>query len=165
MNNPLERTRYDRIIEALSLLALASSVIPLFFYTELGPGVRIPVHFNHAGEIDGWAGRSFLWQLPLLSAVFYIGLTWWEKRYKRFRYPFRVDPSAPYAQPVYRLGVRMMRHLKLFLLLIFAFLADSSLFIAFGNASRLHMPVLSLLFVALFSSVAVYFVKMLRHKA
>lgn len=121
MNNPLERTRYDRMIEALSLLALASSVIPLFFYTELGPGVRIPVHFNHAGEIDGWAGRSFLWQLPLLSAVFYIGLTWWEKRYKRFRYPFRVDPSAPYAQPVYRLGVRMMRHLKLFLLLIFRF--------------------------------------------
>lgn len=164
MNNPLEKKPYDQTIEVLSLLCLASSFIPLFFYTELGPGTRIPVHFNQAGEADGWGGRAFLWQLPVLATVFYIGLSWLEKYYKRFRYPFRVDPSAPGTQTVYRSGVRMMRHLKLFLLLIFSFLANSSLFIATGKADKLNLHILALLFVALFLSIAVYFVKMLGYK-
>ena len=164
MNTPRERTRYDRTIEALSLLALASTFIPLFFYPELGPETRIPVHFNQAGEADGWAGRTFLWQLPLVAAVFYIGLIWLERYYKRFCYPFRVDPSAPAARPVYRSGVRMMRHLKLFLLLIFSFLAGSSLLIALGKSRELNLHLLALPFAGLFLSVAVYFVKMLGYK-
>lgn len=164
MTHPLERTRYDRIIEAFSLLGLASAFIPLFFYPELGPGTRIPVHFNQAGEVDGWAGRAFFWQLPLVAAAFYAGLTWLERYYKRFRYPVRFDPSEAGARAVYRLGVRMVRHLKLFLLLIFSFLADSSLLIALGKARGLNLHLLTLLFAALFLSVGVYFVKMLGYK-
>ena len=55
------------LIDSLSLVALLVGWwIALSSYPRLP--ARIPVHFNLAGEADGWGGRAMIFLLPVLQA-------------------------------------------------------------------------------------------------
>ena len=158
MVNPQKRTIYDWVLEIISLLALLWSFFPLLFYDRLGNDVLIPIHYNLAGEIDGWGGRHFLWIIPLIALVFYIGLSLFEKFYKRANYPLKVtERNANY---LYRQRVRLSRHLKVFSLLIFAYLNNSSYAIAVNKGSGLNKFVMIFLMGGLFLSLIIFYVKM-----
>lgn len=162
MKSPLERTRYDWFIEVLSLLAVVAACCPLLFYGQLGEGNIIPIHYNVAGEIDGWGTRSFLWQLPLVAFVFYAGLTLCERYYKKFNLPFKVTDGN--ATPIYRLSVRLIRLLKLVTILIFAYLNISSLAIALNKGNGLNIYIMTALILTLFAVIVIYYMKMLSYK-
>lgn len=157
MNTPLKRTFYDWILESLSLLSLISALYPLLFYKKLGEGDIIPIHYNIAGEIDGWGNRSFLWILPLIAFVIYIGFSFIERNYKRFNRPFKV--SANNLATVYRLGVRLMRHLKLFCMFIFTYINNSSYAIATGEGNGLNKYIMMPLVGAILITSIVYYIK------
>lgn len=157
MDNPLKKTCYDRVSEALSILSVAAAFFPLLFYKQLGDGNIIPIHYNSAGEIDGWGSRCVLWILPLLALLFYIGFSFLEKYYKKWNYPIKITTGN--AASVYRASVCLMRRLKLFCLIAFAYLNNSSLAVASGHDIRWNRYFLAALLPALFGTVAVYLIK------
>lgn len=158
MLTPRRRTVYDWVIEIISLASLLWSCYPLLFYNKLSNDVMIPIHYNLKGEIDGWGGRDFLWILPLIAIVLYIGLTLIEKNHKNANYPFKVTKEN--ADFIYRLRIRLYRHLKLFSVLIFSYLNNSSYAIAIGNESDLNKFVMLFLMGGAFMSVAIFYIKM-----
>ena len=158
MANPQKRSRYDWLLEIISLVALLWAFYPLFFYGRIGEDMLIPIHYNVAGEIDGWGGRHFLWIIPLIALVFYIGLSLFEKFYKRAGYTLKATEKN--AQYLYRQRVRFSRHMKVLSLLVFACLNNSSYAIAIGKGSGLNRFVIILLMGGLLLSVLIFYVRM-----
>lgn len=148
----IKMTVYDWIIEVGSFMALLYSFSPLLFFKSLGD-TKIPIHYNIYGQVDGWGDRGFLLLLPLLALVFYIGFSILSKHYKKFNYPVKV--TAQNASSVYKLGSRMMRHLKFFIILIFAYINNVSLSISMGNKNSLNGFVI--IFLICSSLIIVFF--------
>lgn len=162
MNEITKRTKYDWTLEILSLLALIWAFIPVFFMKKLGEHVLIPIHFNAAGRADGWGGTHFLWINALMCLGFYLLFLLSDRYYKIMNFPVKVTPEN--ADDLYRIGVRMMRHMKFLSILIVAYLNNSSFALALGyqfvSDSYFLSVVGILLGVVLFS----HFVKMLLYK-
>ncbi|MDR0972627.1 MAG: DUF1648 domain-containing protein [Prevotellaceae bacterium] len=158
----LRRDRYDYILEALSGITLLATYYPLLFYQQLDAAIRIPIHYNVAGEIDGWGNPSSLWTLPLVATAFYLLFSLSERFYRHFNYP--IKRTAYNEAYLYRLGIRLMRHLKVLLLLLFAYLNNVSYLIAIGKAHALSMFVMSLFFILLIGTLVVFYVRMSMYK-
>src|SRR5712692_3504798 len=61
----------------------------------------IPVHYGLSGQPDAWGGRIELLDLPVVSVILYVGLTWLA------RYPHRLNPwtiTERNAEQLYRLA-------------------------------------------------------------
>lgn len=162
MKNSLKRTRYDWGIEILSLLSLIAAFVPVLYYGQLGEGNILPIHYNAMGEIDGWGSRSFIWILPLIATTFYAFLTICERFYKKFNIPFKV--TANNATLVYRLSIRLIRHIKLVCIAMFAYMNATSLAIVLGRCSNLNKYVMMFFVITMLAMVVVYYIKLLSYK-
>ena len=120
----LKRNTEDWILEILSFLGLLGCLYPLLFYGEFEAGEVFPMHYNFRGEVDGWTDRSILWILPVISVSIYLILLVSERFYRKFTYPVRVNDDNK--EQLYRLGVRMLRWLRLFIALLFCNVKNSA---------------------------------------
>jgi uncharacterized membrane protein len=82
----------------------------------------IPVHFNAAGEPDGWGKRGMIWVLPLVS----LGTTFMVLVVPRLvpeliNYPVKVDDSNRAAQQ--RLVMRFMAVISWFTMALFIYIS------------------------------------------
>lgn len=156
MNTLIRKTIYDWIIEIFSFLCLLGCCYPLLFYGKLD-GKKIPIHYNVSGIIDGWGDRSFLFSLPIVALAFYLVFFILERNYKRFNYP--VEVTKENSAEVYRLGVKMIRHVKVFLMFVFAYISITTLCIAMDNGKRLSGMVMTVWGVALILTIVYDWVK------
>lgn len=162
MENPLERTRYDWLLEILSLISLVVAFIPVLYYEQLGEGNILPIHYNVSGEIDGWGDRSYILIFLLVATVFYIALSICERFYTKFNIPFKVTSNN--ATPVYKCCIRLVRHIKLVCIATFAYINITSLAIAMGKGNNLNKYVMMLLVLAMLALVVAYYIKLLTYK-
>ncbi len=81
---------------------------------------RIPTHFGFDGSPDGWGGKDSLLLLPVLSAVFYAGLTALERVPWIYNYPVEITEKNAPGQ--YRAGRLMIEWMKLVVLAIYFYL-------------------------------------------
>lgn len=162
MKNPRRRTFYDWALEVLTSLSLLWALVPLVYYGDLNPEKKIPIHYNTLGAIDGWGDRSFLLFLPIGAFLFFVGLSLLDKYYTKFNYPIQVTEAN--AEGLYRLGVRLIRHIKFFIVLLFAYLGNATLALAMNDGTALNQTDIYVAIVGLLLSVIVYYVKMLRLK-
>jgi hypothetical protein len=157
-----KRTSYDWVLEILSLLSLVACFYPLFFYNDISSEVLIPIHYNIYGEADNWGSRHSLLVLPLVSIGIYFLLSVLERHPSKMNYPFKVNLNNP---EICRLSVRMLRHLKLFTMLIFTYISLSSYFIAIGKKFEgVNKYVMIIFLSALFITMIFYYLKMMRYK-
>ncbi len=109
-------TTSDKVIEALCWSGLVSVwAIAIVFYAQL-PEI-IPTHFNAAGQIDGMGSKNTIWLLPAITTVLFIGLTVLNRYPHTFNYLEEITPAN--AERNYRLGTRILRYSKLFLVFLF----------------------------------------------
>lgn len=66
----MSRKILNRILLAISLLALAGSALLLAIYWKRMPD-QIPTHFDAAGQIDGWGAKSTVLLLPIIGTVMF----------------------------------------------------------------------------------------------
>ena len=67
---PFQRTDQEWIYEIIGLIALAVMIgYPLILYSHIPD--RIPIHFNLAGEADGYGSKSVLWILIGIGFIFF----------------------------------------------------------------------------------------------
>lgn len=162
MDQITKRTIYYWIIEVFSLLGLIYALAPLFVYKKLPEHSMVPIHFNIVGHPDSWGGSYHIIIYSLLSVFFYLLMSFLERNYKILNYPIKITSNN--SEAVYRLGVRLVRHLKLFVTLLFAYFANLSFGIAMGEANVNSQYVIVLLIGGLVGSLLILNLKMIRLK-
>jgi uncharacterized membrane protein len=163
-NNPklkISRTTLDWLIEffALSFLIILIG-LPLFFSSELPE--RIPVHFNFAGEPDGYGTRVTLWILPVTGTLMYMGMTILESFPHIYNYLVDITPENVVKQ--YRLGTRLIRILKTIILIIFSFISYQTIKTALGSTAGLGKAFLPVFLLITFGTIIIYVVISLNNR-
>ena len=80
-------------IAALGLAALWA----LCGFAVFGPHKlpdRIPIHFDAAGQINGWGSPAMLWLLPAVATGIYVLITLVMRHPSAFNFPVQVTPAA-----------------------------------------------------------------------
>jgi len=116
----MELTATDKVIELIGWFALlAIWFLTITSYSNLPD--TIPIHFNGAGQIDGFGKKVNILILPLIATVFFVGLTLLNKFPHIFNYPTKINKDNALRQ--YTNMTRMNRYLKLVFVVIFGLLA------------------------------------------
>lgn len=111
-------TKTDKIVESacfLMLIAIWGLVIKN--YANLPD--FIPLHYNFAGKVDRFGGRTTIFALPILTTVLYIGLTLLYLFPKQLKYPLSITLANK--QLLFITAMRMIRYLKLIVVLLFGY--------------------------------------------
>jgi len=68
-------TLTDKILEGAAFFVLLTLIVLPFLYFQDLPE-RIPSHYNHLGEPDGFSGEGIIFSLPAIGFILYLGMTW-----------------------------------------------------------------------------------------
>ncbi len=105
----LEKSGLERICDVLSVAGLAGFVILMLTQWQQLPAT-IPIHFNLAGEADGWGSKSTLLILPGVALFIYILMSVLGGSSKNINYPVRITPEN--AERQYRLARHLLAVMK-----------------------------------------------------
>jgi hypothetical protein len=99
---PGSRPRLDltwsRLEIAINGLAIAGLLVEIgvALWGFVALPARIPIHFNAAGEVDGWGGRGWLLALPAIAAATLVPLLFLQRFPHAYNYPWPITPdNAP----------------------------------------------------------------------
>jgi uncharacterized membrane protein len=150
----LKLTSHDYVIEFIGLSFLIILIaIPILYYNQLPD--RIPIHFNAAGNPDGFGEKPSLFILPAIGLLMYFLLTVLTAFPHIYNFPVAITPEN--AEIQYRLATRLMRILKTVIIILFSFIGWMSVRTAVGNASGLGKMFLPAFLFITFGVIIIYF--------
>lgn len=153
LNIPL--TNNDKTLEIIALIGIILIwAICLYYYSSLPE--TIPIHFNAAGNPDGFGNKNTLWLLPSITTALYIALTAISKIPHTFNYPVKITPEN--APNQYRKAIQLLRIIKVVITIGFSYMVYESIQVALGNAQTTGLSSIVFL-VALFLGIGWYFFK------
>lgn len=161
MERNTKRSAYDWLLEVLAVVGLLWAFWPLLAYGSLGEGVRIPVHFNASGEIDGWGGGGFFWFIFIMALAMYVMFKLFEKYPQKLNYPVKVTKAN--APKLYGLAIRLIRHINVFVMFMFAYI-NNSILIAAETKEAPQTWVIWAIVAVMLAVCTVYAVKIYRVK-
>lgn len=130
----LDLTITDKIFEILGWISLVAVwVFTITNYTNL-PDI-IPIHFNGAGQADGFGGKTTILTLPIVSTILFIGMTVLNKFPHLFNQPTNITKENKLR--LYTNATRLIRYLKLILVIIFGFIVFKTIQNVNGEADGL----------------------------
>ena len=117
-NRPRIAVPFEPMDVVIDLISVSILVLMIIYtsvsYSEL-PEI-IPSHFNGKGEVDGHSNKLFLWMLPALGLITFVGLFILNK------YPhlhnYMVNITEENALKNYRFSTRILRFSNLFVMII-----------------------------------------------
>lgn len=126
-------TTTDKIFEILGWTSvLAIWVLTITNYTSLPD--TIPIHYNGAGQADGFGGKVNILTLPLIATVLFVGLTILNKFPHIFNYPTNI--TADNALRQYTSATRLIRYLKFIIVVIFGLISIQTIRNVNGQTSE-----------------------------
>lgn len=157
----LELTTFDKTLEILGWTSILTIwVLTIINYTNLPD--TIPIHYNGAGQADGFGGKTTILTLPLIATVLFIGLTILNKFPHVFNYPTNITQDNALRQ--YTNATRMIRYLKFSIVIIFGLIAFKTIQNANGEADGLGIWFLPLTLGLIFIPMTLYIIKTLKTK-
>lgn len=156
-----EISQLDKILEVAGWLSLSLIwIITLLHYKNLPE--TIPVHFNVAGQADGFGDKTSIFFLPVLGTVLFIGMSILNLYPQIFNYPVKITEENAMKQ--YAMATRLIRVLKLSVIITFiliVWLTGSTAVNQSGNTGIWLLPViLGITFIPL----AYYLLKSFKEK-
>ena len=151
----------EMIVELVILLLVIGTVVfTLLTFPKLPE--TVPTHIGATGQVDGYGKKSSLLAMPLLSLITYIGLSILQRFPNVFNYPIEVTENN--VDALHSLGIKMIRCMKLFVVLIFA--VGTCLFTesAFGRDFPAGYALVAILLVLMSVMIVYYIVKMSKQK-
>lgn len=149
----IEQAPIDKILEFVAL----ASVLIMLIYSAASYGnlpERIPMHFNAAGEPDGFGGKKMIWLLPVIGLVSYLGMTLMNQYPHTFNYLVKItEENARYH---YRTTTRMIITLKAVIMALFAYLHYVTVQVALGKMTGLGAWSLPVFLVTIFGTVGYF---------
>ncbi|WP_298651971.1 DUF1648 domain-containing protein [uncultured Proteiniphilum sp.] len=152
-------TTTDKIIEIIGWTAVVGIwVLTLMNYEKLPE--QIPIHYNGAGEADGFGDRSHILTLPIVSTLFFIGLTILNKYPRIFNYFTPITEENAFRQ--YSNATRMIRLLKLLFVVVFGLIVFRTIQHVNETVDGLGVWFLPLTIGLFFIPVAYYLINSIR---
>lgn len=151
----------DIILEVVGWCALlAIWIFTLLNYSKL-PDI-IPIHYNMAGEADGFGRKANILTLPLLATVLFIGMNVLVRFPHIFNYPTRI--TADNALRQYTNATRMMRYLNLTTTVLFGLITFRTIEHTTTNANSLDIWFIVFVIGLIFIPIAWFTIKALKIK-
>ncbi|MBP92580.1 MAG: hypothetical protein CMC55_00505 [Flavobacteriaceae bacterium] len=155
----LNLTTPDKVIELAGWICLIGIwIMTLSNYYSLPE--TIPIHYNGAGEADGFGKKWNILTLPIVSSILFVGLTILNKYPHIFNYPSTITQENALQQ--YTNATRLIRFLKLVVLIIFGLIVFKTIQNVNGNADGLGTWFLPLIFGLIFIPMAYYLTRSLK---
>ncbi len=151
----LKLTTSDRVLECMGWFFLTASWLLTFINYDSLPEI-IPIHFNGAGEADGFGDKWTILTLPLVATVMFVGLTFLNRFPHIFNYPTAITKENALIQ--YTNATRLIRFLKLIIVLIFGLIDMQTIRHAHGQTEGLGIWFLPLTMALIFIPMIYYFV-------
>ncbi|MCF6142046.1 DUF1648 domain-containing protein [Flavobacterium sp. K77] len=152
----LELTTFDKTLEILGW----TSILAIWFLTITNyinlPDI-IPIHYNGAGQADGFGGKGNILTLPLIATILFIGLTILNKFPLLFNYPTNITPENELRQ--HTNATRLLRYLKFIIVVIFGLLALQTIRNVNGETSGLGIWFLPLTLGLIFIPLTYFVIK------
>lgn len=115
----IELTATEKVLELAGWILIAAVwLLTITNYNDL-PEI-IPVHYNGAGQADGFGEKSTIWTLPLIATILFVGMTVLNKFPHIFNYPVKITKENALSQ--YIGATRLMRYLKLIIVALLGFI-------------------------------------------
>ena len=141
-------------MEALSALFIILLVVyPIYYFNEL-PDV-IPVHFNFAGNPDGYSQKSSMWILPGIGVILSILLLVMSRFPHLHNYSLKITEEN--AERQYRLSSKLMRIVNLIISGGFLYISYRTIQISLNQAGGLGSSFL-IIFLSTISGVLIIYV-------
>jgi len=156
----IPKSPFTIILDCLTILCLIVSIAYIFLEWNQLPE-EIPIHFNLAGEPDGWGAKSFLWVLPSIGFLLWISLSIFEKFPHLYNY-FKINKDTIEKQ--YKNAVIMMNLLKNESTLLFSYLTWSMVQNAHGNITNLDPWILNGGIILILITLIIFSVRSFRIK-
>jgi uncharacterized membrane protein len=154
-------TPLDKFLETISVVLLVLIwVLVLYSYPKL-PGI-IPIHYDAAGEVNGYGNKTTILIFPFIALAVYILLTRLNKYPHVFNYMSKITEEN--AQKQYTMATRMIRYLKLIVLLTLAFITGSTYLTTTGITKGPGSWFLPCILAMLFIPTIILIVKSFRTK-
>jgi len=147
----------------LEAAALAGLLVAISAVVQAWPRLpeTVPMHFDLAGEPDGWGGRRSILLLPGSALFLYLLLTGVRRLPSRwYNYPLRITEENRERQ--YRLARDLIVWMKAAILGMFAHLTVAIVRAALGESAGLGAWTVPLWLVVIFGLLGVYFKRALR---
>jgi uncharacterized membrane protein len=106
----------DIILEVTGYIGLAALWIFVSVMYHNLPDT-VPIHFNLAGEADGFGEKRTTFIMPILASFQFLVLSVMQEYPHMFNYPVKI--TAENAERQYTIGVRMMRVVRIVLVAVF----------------------------------------------
>lgn len=151
----------DWVMELLALAFLVLLIALPFIYLQSLPE-RIPIHFNGAGQPDGYGNRSSIWILPVTGIFLYLLLSVISAFPHIYNFPVKITNDN--AEVQYRIATRLIRVLKVLILLLFCFLSFQTIRTAAGKAAGLGKSFLPVFLLLTFGVIVFYIVVSLNNR-
>jgi uncharacterized membrane protein len=146
----LELNKIDWAIEFIGLLG----ILLILFLLAMNYGSlpeTLPQHFNASGKVDKYGPKTFIFLLPGIALVTYIGLTVLSRFPHIFNYPFQITNEN--AERQYKNGALMIRFVKALLIVQFLYITFSQIKIGLGQQDGLSSLFLPITLTALLITV------------
>ncbi len=152
----VEPNYFDKQLEIIALVGLVILwAVTIIYFGKLPES--IPIHFNATGQPDGFAGKIFIWLLPILGIMVYAGMTLASRNTKYINYPGKI--TAENQERVYTNIIRMARVLKVAVVAGFIWIQWGMIKTALGMATGLGPYFLPIFLLIIIGPITFYFLK------
>ncbi|MDP4172097.1 MAG: DUF1648 domain-containing protein [Bacillota bacterium] len=151
-------TTVEKVIKVLSGLLIAILFLYIYLMWSKLPE-KVPTHFNAAGQVDGWDGKSSIWMVPIIGLVLFVMLSILERFPHIFNYPFMVTKEN--APKLYLEARRLLVILNLEIILFFALVSWGIVQAAFGHDS-LSIWFIPVFLIVIFGTLGIVIYRLFR---
>ena len=152
----LKKTAWDWITETLSLALVFGTILYLIVMWKSIPDT-IPAHYNAAGEVNRWGGKSELLMLPIIGGILYFFITLIQQYPQAWNTGVTVTEEN--RERVYRILRNLIGTTKLMMLLVF-----SSLTVLSSLGLALPIWYLGVFLVLLFGSITFFIIQLSKER-
>ncbi len=151
----------DKLIEIIGWL----SVIGIWVSTVANYSAlpeKIPIHYNAAGEADGFGGKVTILTLPLIATILFVSMSVLNKYPEIFNYPTTITEEN--ARTQYNSATRLIRVIKAIIVLIFTVISYRTIQTATSKADGLGVLFLPITLALIFIPIIYYVYKSFKAK-
>jgi uncharacterized membrane protein len=156
----IPRTFIENILDVGAVLLLVAGIGNLIMEWASIPRT-VPVHFNGAGEPDGWGSKNNLWILIVIGTIMWIFLTVIEKFPHVYNYLFLTEENA---ERQYKNGRIMLNIIKNEVTLFFVYMSWVMINVAKGDSDGLGLWILPIFVIGITSTIAIFIVRSIKLK-
>ncbi|ANX14018.1 hypothetical protein ABE41_018555 [Fictibacillus arsenicus] len=156
----IPRTFLENILDIVSIILFIAGAANLIMQWSSIPGT-VPIHFNGAGEPDGWGSKVNLWILLVIGSIMWVLLTVLEKFPHVYNYLFITKENA---ERQYKNSRLMLNVIKNEILFFFVYMSWVSTEVAKGENDGLGLWILPIFIITITASIAFFIVRSIKLK-